>query len=57
MSLRNSLNEVASTYAVEDIYGEKKAEFLRKVQAMISRRWRLWVCSSSALSAHPVCPQ
>ena len=33
--VRNSLNEVASTYVVEDIYGEKKAEFLRKVQTMI----------------------
>src|ERR1700738_5342289 len=36
--VRNSLNEVASTYVVEDIYGEKKAEFLRKVQAMIEQR-------------------
>lgn len=33
--VRNSLNEVASTYTVEDIYGEKKAEFLNKVQAMV----------------------
>jgi regulator of protease activity HflC (stomatin/prohibitin superfamily) len=33
--VRNSLNEVASTYGVEDIYGEKKAEFLRKVQSQI----------------------
>ena len=33
--VRNSLNEVASTYVVEDIYGEKKAEFLRKVQTQI----------------------
>jgi regulator of protease activity HflC (stomatin/prohibitin superfamily) len=33
--VRNSLNEVASTYVVEDIYGEKKAEFLRKVQSQI----------------------
>src|ERR1700758_1897183 len=33
--VRNSLNEVASTYVVEDIYGEGKAEFLHKVQAMI----------------------
>jgi regulator of protease activity HflC (stomatin/prohibitin superfamily) len=33
--VRNSLNEVASTYTVEDIYGEKKAEFLRKVQSKI----------------------
>ena len=33
--VRNSLNEVASTYTVEDIYGEKKAEFLHKVQSQI----------------------
>jgi regulator of protease activity HflC (stomatin/prohibitin superfamily) len=36
--VRNSLNEVASTYAVEDIYGERKAEFLDKVQAMIQAK-------------------
>lgn len=36
--VRNSLNEVASTYNVEDIYGDHKAEFLRKVQAMIEQR-------------------
>lgn len=36
--VRNSLNEVASTYVVEDIYGEKKAEFLRKVQSMIEQQ-------------------
>jgi regulator of protease activity HflC (stomatin/prohibitin superfamily) len=36
--VRNSLNEVASTYVVEDIYGEKKAEFLRKVQSMIEQK-------------------
>lgn len=36
--VRNSLNEVASTYTVEDIYGEKKAEFLSKVQAMIDAK-------------------
>jgi len=36
--VRNSLNEVASTYVVEDIYGEKKAEFLHKVQAMIEQK-------------------
>ena len=36
--VRNSLNEVASTYVVEDIYGEKKADFLRKVQAMIEQK-------------------
>ena len=33
--VRNSLNEVASTYVVEDIYGEKKTEFLRKVEGQI----------------------
>jgi regulator of protease activity HflC (stomatin/prohibitin superfamily) len=33
--VRNSLNEVASTYVVEDIYGEKKAEFLGKVEQQI----------------------
>ncbi len=36
--VRNSLNEVASTYTVEDIYGEKKAEFLKKVEAMIESK-------------------
>jgi regulator of protease activity HflC (stomatin/prohibitin superfamily) len=36
--VRNSLNEVASTYVVEDIYGERKAEFLHKVQAMIESK-------------------
>jgi regulator of protease activity HflC (stomatin/prohibitin superfamily) len=36
--VRNSLNEVASTYTVEDIYGEKKAEFLKKVEAMIEAK-------------------
>jgi regulator of protease activity HflC (stomatin/prohibitin superfamily) len=36
--VRNSLNEVASIYVVEDIYGEKKAEFLRKVQALIEQK-------------------
>jgi regulator of protease activity HflC (stomatin/prohibitin superfamily) len=36
--VRNSLNEVASTYVVEDIYGEKKAEFLRRVQSMIEQK-------------------
>jgi len=34
----NSLNEVASTYVVEDIYGEGKAEFLHKVEAMIQTK-------------------
>ncbi len=28
--VRNSLNEVASTYSLEDIYGENKAKFLRE---------------------------
>jgi regulator of protease activity HflC (stomatin/prohibitin superfamily) len=36
--VRNSLNEVASTYSVEDIYGDHKAEFLGKVQAMIEQK-------------------
>jgi regulator of protease activity HflC (stomatin/prohibitin superfamily) len=36
--VRNSLNEVASTYVVEDIYGEKKAEFLGQVEAMIEKK-------------------
>jgi regulator of protease activity HflC (stomatin/prohibitin superfamily) len=36
--VRNSLNEVASTYVVEDIYGEGKAEFLHKVEAMIESK-------------------
>jgi regulator of protease activity HflC (stomatin/prohibitin superfamily) len=36
--VRNSLNEVASTYVVEDIYGEKKAEFLAKVQTKIEQK-------------------
>ena len=33
--VRNSLNEVASTYTVEQIYGENKAEFLMKVQRLV----------------------
>jgi regulator of protease activity HflC (stomatin/prohibitin superfamily) len=36
--VRNSLNEVASTYNVEQIYGEQKAEFLNRVQAMIQQK-------------------
>lgn len=36
--VRNSLNEVASTYVVEDIYGEKKAEFLGKVEKQIQEK-------------------
>ena len=38
--VRNSLNEVASTYTLEDIYGENKAKFLvetrSKVQAQVA---------------------
>jgi regulator of protease activity HflC (stomatin/prohibitin superfamily) len=30
--VRNSLNEVASTYTLEDIYGENKARFLREAR-------------------------
>lgn len=36
--VRNSLNEVASTYTVEDIYGVRKTEFLQKVQDMIQSK-------------------
>jgi regulator of protease activity HflC (stomatin/prohibitin superfamily) len=36
--VRNSLNEVASTYPVEQIYGEEKTEFLHKVQALIQTK-------------------
>src|ERR1700687_1999075 len=36
--VRNSLNEVASTFTGEDIYGERKADFLRKVQLMIEQK-------------------
>jgi regulator of protease activity HflC (stomatin/prohibitin superfamily) len=36
--VRNSLNEVASTYSVEQIYGEQKTEFLNKVQALIQQK-------------------
>lgn len=36
--VRNSLNEVASTYSVEQIYGEQKAEFLARVQALIQSK-------------------
>ena len=36
--VRNSLNEVASTYTVEDIYGEKKAQFLRQVEQLIQAK-------------------
>jgi regulator of protease activity HflC (stomatin/prohibitin superfamily) len=33
--VRNSLNEVASTYTLEDIYGENKARFLRETRERI----------------------
>jgi len=36
--VRNSLNEVASTYTVEDIYGEKKAQFLALVAQKIQEK-------------------
>jgi len=36
--VRNSLNEVASTYTVEDIYGEKKAQFLNVVEQQIQAK-------------------
>jgi regulator of protease activity HflC (stomatin/prohibitin superfamily) len=36
--VRNSLNEVASTYSVEQIYGEQKAEFLNKVETLIQQK-------------------
>ncbi len=36
--VRNSLNEVASTYSVEEIYGVHKAEFLHKVSALIQEK-------------------
>jgi regulator of protease activity HflC (stomatin/prohibitin superfamily) len=33
--VRNSLNEVASTYTLEDIYGENKAKFLRETRQRV----------------------
>jgi regulator of protease activity HflC (stomatin/prohibitin superfamily) len=36
--VRNSLNEVASTYTVEDIYGEKKTQFLEQVGQQIQAK-------------------
>jgi regulator of protease activity HflC (stomatin/prohibitin superfamily) len=36
--VRNSLNEAASTYTVEEIYGEHKAEFIGKVEKMIEQK-------------------
>ncbi len=35
---RNSLNEVASTYTVEQIYGEQKAQFLHQVEVLIQQK-------------------
>ncbi len=37
-TVRNALNEAASTYTVEQIYGEQKTEFLTKVQKLIQDR-------------------
>jgi regulator of protease activity HflC (stomatin/prohibitin superfamily) len=36
--VRNSLNEVASTYTLEDIYGENKAKFLRETRERIQEQ-------------------
>jgi len=36
--VRNSLNEVASTYTIEQIYGEEKADFLHKTEALIQEK-------------------
>lgn len=36
--VRNSLNEVASTYTLEDIYGENKAKFLRETREHIQEQ-------------------
>lgn len=36
--VRNSLNEVASTYTLEDIYGENKAKFLRETRQRIQEQ-------------------
>jgi regulator of protease activity HflC (stomatin/prohibitin superfamily) len=36
--VRNSLNEVASTYTIEQIYGEQKAQFLHQVEALIQQK-------------------
>ena len=36
--VRNSLNEVASTFTVEQIYGEQKAQFLHQVEALIQQK-------------------
>jgi len=37
-TVRNSLNEAASTFTVEQIYGEQKTEFLMRVQKLIQER-------------------
>jgi regulator of protease activity HflC (stomatin/prohibitin superfamily) len=36
--VRNALNEVAPTFTVEDIYGEKKAQFLNQVEQQIQAK-------------------
>ncbi len=36
--VRNSLNQVASTYTVEQIYGEQKTEFLERTQRLIQQQ-------------------
>jgi regulator of protease activity HflC (stomatin/prohibitin superfamily) len=36
--VRNSLNEVASTYTLEDIYGENKAKFLRETRQRVQEQ-------------------
>ncbi len=36
--VRNSLNEVASTYTIEQIYGEQKAQFLHQVEILIQQK-------------------
>ena len=36
--VRNSLNQVASTYTVEQIYGEQKSEFLERTQHLIQQQ-------------------
>ncbi len=36
--VRNSLNEIASTFTVEDIYGERKTDFLKRVETLIEQK-------------------
>lgn len=36
--VRNSLNQVASTYTVEQIYGEQKSEFLERTERLIQQQ-------------------